>query len=168
MHPYMKELMKDPIYAAKQEIKIQVVQDGKVIIEPNSSEVIREKVNEMLETKIGSYPKLDSECERIAEFIVSVKGKNALEIKEAYNKLVAKEAKIKDPENGYYLKTGYYIYVMEETYNLWEGIYSKEDIEHYDKLGLTNEWRQNTQALMKLLNIEFELVLDDVNLPLAI
>lgn len=168
MHPYMKELMKDPIYAANQEIKIQVVQDGKVIIEPNSPQAIEQKINEMLETKIGSYPKLDSECERIAEFIVSVKGKSALEIKEAYSKLVEEEAKIKDPTDGYYLKTGYYIYVMEETYNLGEGIYSKEDIKHYDKLGLSNEWRQNTKALMKLLNIEFELVLDDVNLPLAI
>ncbi|MFB8425094.1 hypothetical protein ACFC4S_24050 [Priestia megaterium] len=163
-----EEHMKDSFDEAKQEIKIQVVQDEKVIIEPNSPEVIENEIYEMLGAKIGSYPKLDSECERIAEFIVSVKGKSALEIKEAYSKLVAEEAKIKDPENGYYLKTGYYIYVMEETYNLWEGIYSKEDIEHYDKLSLTNEWRQNTEALMKLLNIEFQLVLDDVILPLAI
>lgn len=165
---YTKELMKDSIDVANQEIKIQVVQDEKVIIEPNSPEVIENEIYEMLGAKIGSYPKLDSECERIAEFIVSVKGKSALEIKEAYSKLVAKEAKIKDPENGYYLKTGYYIYVMEDTYDLEEGVYSEKDLELYDKVGLTNEWRQNTKALMKLLNIEFQLVLDDVILPLAI
>ncbi|MGF9891385.1 hypothetical protein ABEX78_22240 [Priestia megaterium] len=165
---YTKEHMKDSIDVAKQEIKIQVVQDDKVIIEPNSPEAIEEKINEMLGATIGSYPKLDSECERIAEFVVSVKGKSALEIKEAYSKLVAEEAKIKDPTNGYYLKTGYYIYVMEDTYNVEEGVYSEKDIELYDKVGLTNEWRQNTKALMKLLNIEFQLVLDDVILPLAI
>ncbi|WP_341285281.1 hypothetical protein [Priestia megaterium] len=168
MHPIMASFMEDPVYVANQEIKIQVVQDGKVIIEPDDPETIGHEINEMVAARIGSYPSMDSECLRIAKFIVSVEGKSASEIREAYGKLVTDEATKKDPEDGYYLKTGFYMFVREETYELSQEIYSKEDLELYDEIGLTNEWRQNTEALMKLLNIEFQLVLDDVNLPLAI
>jgi hypothetical protein len=142
----------DQLFMAHQLIKIEITQNGKVIFEASAPETAKEKVEELLLNEIGMYPAMDCSYDNIAEFVLSVQNKTADETIQTYNQLQEED------------KMEYYIFVTSDAYE--DDVFSEEQIEKLEKLGLTDSEEGTTAALKSLFNIEFNLVLNDAIFPL--
>ncbi|MED4284988.1 hypothetical protein P4679_24015 [Priestia megaterium] len=134
-------------------IKIQITQNGKEIFKGSVPEDTKEQVEQLLDKKIGMYPAMVCSYENIEEFIFSVQNKTADETKQIFNELQEED------------KMEYYIRVADEAYD--DDTFTEEDVETFERLGLTDDEEETTAALKRLFNIEFNLVINGTVLPLA-
>lgn len=134
-------------------IKIQITQSGEEIFEGSAPEDAKEKVEQLADEKLGKCPDLVCKYENIEEFILLVQDKTAEETKQIFDNLQEED------------KMEYFIYVAEDGYE--DDIFNEEDIEKFEKLGLTDIEDETTATLKNMLDIKFNLVINGAVLPLS-
>jgi len=136
---------------AHQLIRIQITQNGKEILKASTPEDVKEKVEELLTEKTGVDPVImDCSYDNIGEFILSVRTKTADETQQFYNQLQEKD------------KMKYYNFLTSD----YDDDLNEEDVEKLEKLGFSDCEEDNTSVIKAMLNIEFNLVINGVTLPL--
>ncbi|WP_456364450.1 hypothetical protein [Priestia aryabhattai] len=140
----------DQLFMAHQLIRIQITQNGKEILKASAPEDAKEKVEELLLEKIGMHPAMDCSYDNIDKFVLSVQNKTAEETQQVYNQLEEED------------KMKYYIFLTSDSDDDLED----EDIEQIEKLGLSDFEEGNTSVLKAMFNLEFNLVINGVTLPL--
>lgn len=142
----------EQLLKAYQLIKIQITQDGKEIFEGSVPEDTKEQVEQLLFEKIDMFPAMVCEYENIEEFILLVQNKTTEETKQLFDQLQEED------------KMEYFIRVADEAYD--DDTFTEEDIETFERLGITDDEEETTEALKKMFNIEFNLVVNGAVLPL--
>ncbi|MEM4992383.1 hypothetical protein WKH56_07580 [Priestia sp. SB1] len=131
-------------------INIQITQNEKEIFKASAPEDDKEKVEDLLSDAIGMRPDMDCSYDNIDEFILTVLNKTTDQTLQLYNQLQEEE------------KLQYFIFATSDGYEHL----SEEQIEELERLRISEFEEETTAALKKMLNIEFNLVVNGAVLPL--